>query len=105
MCEEDSAEEIVVEVDAGIADLVPGYLANRRRDVTRIREALQRLDYASARTLGHRMKGTGGGYGLARISEPGAAIETASKFGDPVALEEAVAALDDFLARVRVTEG
>ena len=74
-----SQEKTVVLMDARLRAVTPGYLQNRRRDVQRILEALQRADYETIRELSHKMNGTGGSYGFSRISEIGAAMESAAK--------------------------
>jgi len=73
---------ILVEVDAFLAPLVPEFLANLAHDLRLIREAAERSDFESARLLGHRMKGAGGGYGFDRITEFGKAIEEAARQGE-----------------------
>ncbi len=96
---------IDVFVDPDIADLVPDFLANRAKDVEILRAALEGGELDEVRRLGHNMKGTGRGYGFDRITEIGAAIEEAAKGGlSEVALRE-VAALADFLDRVKVVPG
>jgi HPt (histidine-containing phosphotransfer) domain-containing protein len=59
-------------------DLVPGYLAKRRKDVQAYRDALERGDFDTVRMLGHKMKGTGAGYGFVLLTEIGGAIEQAA---------------------------
>jgi HPt (histidine-containing phosphotransfer) domain-containing protein len=69
---------ITVHVDKDIEDLIPGFMANRRRDAERIDAALQTGDFDAIRMLGHSMKGSGGGYGFDAITEIGARIESAA---------------------------
>jgi two-component system sensor histidine kinase/response regulator len=68
----------VVRVDADLAELVPGFLENRRTDLDAIASALARADYENVRILGHNMKGSGAGYGFNRITELGASLEQAA---------------------------
>ena len=49
--------------DNDLADLIPGFLENRHKDVA-IQEAIEQGNYETIRVLGHTMKGAGGGYGL-----------------------------------------
>lgn len=95
-------DKVVVYVDGEIEDLVPGYLENRRRDVKALREALAREDYEAIRVLGHSMKGTGGGYGFAAITEIGRALEQAAGARDADAVQEWTDELLGFLERVEV---
>lgn len=96
------ANRITVLIDAELEDIVPGFLHNRRRDVTTLKEALARNDLPTVRLLGHRMKGDGGGYGFKTISIIGDTIEQASNRKDLAVLKQQIAALDDFLSRVNV---
>jgi HPt (histidine-containing phosphotransfer) domain-containing protein len=98
----DSSSEIVVRVDPELADLVPRFLANRARDVEKLREALARDDHEAIRATGHVLKGVGGGYGFPTISEIGARIERCGLDHKPGEAAEAVTELADYLARVRV---
>lgn len=93
---------IVVKVDPDIADLVPGFLANRAREVEALRAALAGPDLAALARIGHTLKGVGGGYGFPAISEIGERIEEAAGAGQTGLVRQAVAELADYLARVRV---
>jgi len=94
--------DIVVSIDADLQDLIPGYLAHRRTDVERIRRALEERDYAALRTMGHQMKGTGGGYGFDAITDIGRAIEEAARAGQDEEIRRQGSLLLDYLDRVRV---
>ncbi|MBF0446851.1 MAG: Hpt domain-containing protein [Magnetococcales bacterium] len=72
-------ERITVVVDQDLEDILPGYLKNRRKDLIAIPKALEEGDFDLIRTLGHRMKGSGSGYGFARITEIGKDLEVAAK--------------------------
>ena len=69
----------LVRVGSSLAELVPGFLDGRRRDVDAIAAALERSDYDNVRILGHNMKGSGAGYGFNRITEIGASLEQAAE--------------------------
>jgi CheY-like chemotaxis protein len=68
----------LVRLLADLADLVPGFLDGRRRDIDAIAAALERSDYDNVRILGHNMKGSGAGYGFNRITEIGTSLEQAA---------------------------
>ena len=76
--EEHTMGRVHVRVDAGLAELIPGFLEHRRKDVEAIAAALACADYEHVRILGHNMKGSGAGYGLDRITEIGASLEQAA---------------------------
>lgn len=97
-----STEQVTVRIDRDFEDIVPNFLANRRKDLHTLRHALTSADFATIQTLGHRMKGDGGGYGFDRISEIGGAMELAAIQQDHAAAEQHIAQLEDFLARLQV---
>lgn len=99
------SERITVVIDPDLADLVPGFLDNRRRDVDKLRALVGAGAFADVRLLGHSMKGAGGGYGFDEITHLGAVIERAALAGDAAGVESATAALADYLARVDVVYG
>ena len=94
---------ILVRVDPDLADLIPGFLDNRRKDISAMRAALAQNDYETIRTLGHSMKGAGGGYGFDAITDIGAALEQAAKDRNPEAVRRGVSDLAAYLDRVEVT--
>jgi len=95
-------DKLTVTVDADIQDLIPGFLANRHRDVTRIADALAAGDFDAIRLIGHSMKGAGGGYGFDAVTEIGARIEQGGIARDATAIESASRDLATFLQRVEV---
>ena len=88
-------KKIIAHVDPDLRELIPGYLQNRRKDIVAIGAALKDADLIKIRTLGHSMKGSGGGYGFMPISVIGAAIEKAAKEKTP---EDIQTHLDELLS-------
>ena len=91
-----------VRVDSSLAELVPGFLENRRRDVEAIAAALKHADYENIRFLGHNMKGSGAGYGLNRITEIGASLEQAAGRREPEEIRARAAELARYLDGLHV---
>lgn len=73
------SDRITVVVEEDLRELIPGYLENRRKDIVAIRQALAGNDYETIRSLGHKMKGSGGGYGFDAITKLGHDLEAAAK--------------------------
>jgi HPt (histidine-containing phosphotransfer) domain-containing protein len=96
------ANALTVHIDPDFEEIVPGFLENRRRDAQTLEAALQQNNLAQIHTIGHRMKGDGGGYGFDAISIVGAALEQAAAREDRDAVRRHTAELVDFLARVTV---
>lgn len=97
-----SQDTILVEISQELEAIVPGFLANRRRDLTTITACLKQGDLNTIRMLGHRMKGDGGGYGFDQISAIGDRLELAAIAQDPASIAVEVTHLTDFLAKVTV---
>jgi PAS domain S-box-containing protein len=98
----DPASPVLVRPDPRFADLVPGFLLNRRQDVIAMHDALERGDFETVRTLGHGMKGAGASYGFQAITDMGDALEQAAAGTDANASRKWVGELSSYLDRVEV---
>jgi len=99
---ENAAEKIVIRADPDLEDLIPGYLDRRREDLRVLQDALERRDYETIRSLGHKMKGSGGGYGFVAITEIGRTLEQAAKDRDSDEARRRIGELAAYLERVEV---
>ena len=89
-------------IDPDVADMIPGYLRNRHKDVRTLREALSGdVSIKLIRTVGHKIKGTGRAYGFDRISEIGAAMEEAAKAGRHEPISVLVDQLEQYVNEVQ----
>jgi signal transduction histidine kinase/HPt (histidine-containing phosphotransfer) domain-containing protein len=88
-------------LDDDIRDLLPGYLENRVGDVAAMRGALRQGDHRSLADIAHRIKGSGGSYGLARVSELAGQIEAAVKNARTDEIGDHLRELEDCLAAAR----
>lgn len=100
--EANGKDRILVRTDVLFKDLVPGFLNNRRKDVTSIYEALETGNFEAIRLLGHRLTGDGGSYGFDAISEIGAALEQAATNQDSETIRRYAEDLSDYVERVEV---
>lgn len=91
--------------DPEIEKLVPEFLANRRADLDKLRAHIEAGEWDRIKSIGHKMKGTGRGYGFPRISEIGRALESAGADGDVGRARAGTDALEAYLERVRAIQG
>lgn len=98
-----SGEKIVIKADPDIAELIPGYLENRRRDVIKIREAIESCDYKTIEYLGHSMRGSGEGYGFSDISSIGQVLERAAREHNEEVIQRQIDELVRYMGRLEVT--
>ncbi|MCW5978938.1 MAG: response regulator [Bryobacteraceae bacterium] len=96
-------ETISVRIDPRLRELVPWFIEKRRKEVEIIDEALARGDFELVRMLGHNMKGSGAGYGLPRVSELGAELESAAKAQKALEAGQVARRLADYLSRVDIS--
>jgi signal transduction histidine kinase/DNA-binding response OmpR family regulator len=97
-----SLEPIRVEMLSGFEELVPGYLARQRRDVSGMLSLLAASDYHRLEVLGHNMKGSGASYGFAELTTFGGELESAAMQSDHDALASQIPRLDSYLSRIHL---
>jgi uncharacterized ParB-like nuclease family protein len=95
-------KKVVVHVDPDLSDLMPGFLANKRVDIDRIRATAEIGDYAALNAMGHKIKGEGGSYGFDGISEIGEAIERAAAERDLAAVKRCACELTAYLDSIEI---
>ncbi len=100
----DDSEKIIIKVDPEIADLIPGFLTNREKDIEQMESYLEAKNFEEIERLGHSMKGSGAGYGFDGISEIGKSIEVAGKEQNIENIKKGVEDLKNYLRRVKIAE-
>ncbi|MBF0539723.1 MAG: Hpt domain-containing protein [Nitrospirae bacterium] len=93
---------MIVKVDEDLRDIVPQYLSKRRDEIEDMKKALSENDMEKLRVTGHKLKGSGGGYGFDYLTDVGTAIETAAKASDKQELTRQLQLLADFLEQLEV---
>jgi HPt (histidine-containing phosphotransfer) domain-containing protein len=94
--------KITVHVDPDIADLIPGFLENRHKDIKTIGEALAQGNFEMIRFLGHSMKGAGGSYGFDAITDIGKSLEQAAIVQDAGVIKKYLQELFVYLDSIEV---
>lgn len=97
-------EKIIITIDdEDLLELIPYYLTSCYKELDILQDAVVRMDFETLCDLSHKMKGSGGGYGLDRITEIGSKLESSAKAHDVSAIALGLADLRDYLERVEVT--
>src|SRR5688572_29459712 len=96
------SEKIRVEVMKDLEVLIPRYLDRRHKEVEAFRAQLSAGDFEALRVGGHSLKGSGGGYGFALLTQIGGTIESAARAKDAATIEAALAQYADYIQRVEV---
>ncbi len=100
-----SREPIGVAMPPGLEDIVPGYLANRRKEVSEMIALLAASDFERLSVLGHNLKGTARDYGFPDLARLGAALEHSANRMDGGTLKIQIAEVGSFLDRVQLDPG
>ena len=93
---------LTVTVAKDLEDLIPGFLANRNKEVDTLRGALAGSDFEQLKQLGHRMKGVGRSYGFITVSDIGKRVEDAAAKSDKAEIDACIVEYADYLKKVQV---
>lgn len=92
----------IIKVDIELKELMPAYLQSRREELGRIPALLEAGDFDALWVVGHKLHGSGGGFGLDFISELGERMEASAKAADKAAVTAQAAELKEFLGSVEI---
>jgi CheY-like chemotaxis protein len=95
-------DRILVRTNIKFADLIPGFLQNRRQDVIAMLNALEQGNFETVKSLGHGMKGAGGSWGFPAITDIGDALEQAAASANADTSRQWVRELSTYLDRVEI---
>ena len=95
--------DLDVLVPAGVEDLVPTFMDNRRKELDALHRAAAAGDMEAILNIAHRMKGVGEPYGFLGVSTLGAEFHRAADQGDGRTLVSLVARYATYLREVRVS--
>jgi histidine phosphotransfer protein HptB len=95
-------EKIVVIIDIDLEDLIPGFLKNRLADVETLNTAVVEGKLETIQSIGHSLKGVGGGYGFDQLSDIGAVLELKAKSGELDGISELIDKIRDYLERIEI---
>ena len=96
---------MIIDVNAAVAELVPGYLERREAEIQILGDALAADDLPVIQRIAHNLKGSGAGYGFPRITALGRAMEAAAKSAHRPEIRAALSELTDLLGRLKNTPG
>ena len=89
-------------LDADLEPLIPGYLQRREEDVALLNNAIASSDYATIKSTGHNLKGSGAGYGFDDITTIGSTLEQAGINQDAAAASAAITQLEQYLQSLEI---
>ncbi len=93
-------EKIRLHVEPALRELVPGFLANRRKDLEAIGRALHSGNLEAIRAVGHNIRCFSRVYGFDELTALGEALQQAADEQSTLRIVHAQSQLADYLARI-----
>jgi HPt (histidine-containing phosphotransfer) domain-containing protein len=97
-----AASKIKVKIDPDLQEIVPGYIEKRKNEIIILNNALLAMDFATLQTMGHKIKGSGGGYGFTQLGSYGAELEKAAKEKNVGKVTEIIKNIEQYLENLEV---
>lgn len=91
-----------ITVDSDLKDLMPVYLQGRRDELPVIASLLERGDFAGLKAIGHKLHGSGGGFGLDFLTDLGVRMEKSAAAADRAALAAQAGELKEFIENLEI---
>ncbi|MEC7275494.1 MAG: Hpt domain-containing protein [Bdellovibrionota bacterium] len=97
------SNEIHVTIDKDLEDIMPMFLENRQKDLNALKGHLETMDIESIQTIGHRLAGNAGSYGLEDLGHIGAAIEDSCISKDEAGIRENCQKYSEFMSLLKIS--
>lgn len=97
-------DKIRLSVEPALRELVPGFLANRRKDLEAIARALHSGNLEAIRAVGHNIRCFSRVYGFDDLTALGEEIQQAATEQSTLRIVHAQTQLADYLSRIDVAE-
>lgn len=91
-----------VSIDPELKDLVPDYIESRNKELPGLLALSAAGDLDALRKAGHKLAGSGGSFGLDRLSELGKELETLARAGDSPGAAGCLERLKDYLENLHI---
>ncbi len=92
----------VVKIDRELRELIPGFLENKKKEIDFLKDSLKQNDFESIRLIGHKIKGSAGGYGFFQIARIGERLEWAAKNRTSHLVQKWIEAFDRYMDNLHV---
>jgi HPt (histidine-containing phosphotransfer) domain-containing protein len=96
------SDKIQVHVDASLRELVPSFIAARRKDLEALRRALHAGDLAGVRSVGYNIRAFSRLYGFEELTALGEQLEVAAQEASTLRIVHLQGRVADYLDRIEV---
>lgn len=95
-------ETIEIVIPAKLKPLVPRFLERTAQALEQLRTALAAGDTRQLQEIGHRLRGTAGGYGFHRLGDLAGQLEEAARAGEERRLPDLVMAMEEHFSSAKI---
>ena len=99
------SDKIHLSVEPALRELLPGFLANRRKDVEAISRALGSGNLDAIGVVGHNIRCFSRVYGFEQLTALGEEIQQAAEARSTLRIAHAQSQLADYLQRIELVDG
>ena len=92
----------VVQIDEEIKEIIPNFLEWREKDINLFKVAIEAEDFDQLESIGHKVKGNAGSYGVHKMSEYGAGIEIAAKNKELAKIKSLVGDFEEHFENIEI---
>ena len=90
-------------VDKDFIDIVPEYLQRKKKELFKLKNLVLDENFDEIKKIGHKMIGSGSGYGFDFITEKGRELETSAINRDKEKIIKIIEQLEDYLSNLDIT--
>lgn len=94
-------EETFRMIPVDLLPLIPGFVERKEKDLEQLAILVAHGEFEAIRNIGHRLKGSGAGYGFQALSEIGASLEAAGRAHERAKITALIDALREEIAKIR----
>lgn len=95
-------EKFKVTIDKDLIDIIPEYIEHRKQDCITLKNLLEQKNFSEIKKIGHKMAGSGGGYGFDEISRIGKEIENKAE-NSPNEILQLIEKLENYLDNLEIS--
>ncbi|MGE0526365.1 MAG: Hpt domain-containing protein [Bdellovibrionales bacterium] len=95
-------KKLVIHIDPSLKKIVPKFLEVQRSNLDLMKAALPGPDYTELKRLGHKMRGSCGGYGFHALGGFGHSVELAAEAEDLAAVKEAIRQIEEHFSSMQL---
>jgi hypothetical protein len=90
-------------VDKDFIDIIPGYLERKKEELFNLKNLVSHENFDEIKKIGHKMIGSGSGYGFDFITDKGRELETNAINKDKEKIVKIIEQLEDYLSNLDIT--